>query len=109
MAVTITKAELASELGINTANNTRFDRLFEVASELVSEYVRGSTVPGSVCNEALVRCLGWLMHRHGQAGGLKRQRVDDLEVEYFSGGFMSALKQSGAESLLSSFKERRAV
>ena len=107
MAITLTLSETAQELGLREEDK-RFSRLYDVASELVNEYSRASTVPSHIQNEAMVRCLGWLLRDNGKSGGLKSQKVDDLEVEYFSNQ-RSALKQSGAEALLSRFKQRRAL
>ena len=106
MAITITQSEAEQELGLTASN--KVTRLYNVASELVTEYVRGSTVPSNVQNEAMVRCMGWLIQNTGTSGGLKSQKVDDLSVEYFSNQ-RSVLKQSGAEALLSRFKQRRAL
>ena len=119
MAVTITVAELAKVLGnynvpayVPGTDPTpvivqKAERLLPIASELVTEYCRGSIVPGSVMNEAVVRCAGWL-NSMVLSTGIKNQKVDDLEVEYFASQ-RSALKNSGAEGLLSRFKQRRAV
>ena len=35
-------------------------------------------------NEALIRVVGWMYSTKKRDGGLKSQKVDDLEVEYFS-------------------------
>ena len=107
MAITVTLTEAANELG-RRSEDERVTRLYDVASELVTEYSRGSTVPSQIQNEAMVRCLGWLLRDNGKSGGVKSQKVNDLEVEYFSNQ-RSALKQSGAEALLSRFKQRRAL
>ena len=107
MAITVTLAEAAQELGVRD-DNKRVTRLYDVASELVNEYSRASMIPSQVQNEAMIRAMGWLLQNTGKSGGLKSQKVDDLEVEYFSNQ-RSALKQSGAEALLSRFKQRRAL
>ena len=83
----------------------RIERLFEVGSELVNEFCRDSVVPSELQNEAVLRTVAWLLsdaHRQG----IRSQKVDDLTVEY-QPGQRSALKHSGAESLLSPFKQRR--
>ena len=117
MAVTITVAELANVLGnYNVPDYTpgtdptpiivqKAERLLPIASALVEEYCRGSACPGAVMNEAVVRVSGWL-NSMVLSTGIKSQKVDDLEVEYFASQ-RSALKNSGAESLLTRFKQRR--
>jgi len=120
MAVTLTSIELAQVLSNYTLPDTvsehdmykptvvkQAQRLLPVVNQLVTEYCRGSDVPGEIMNEAATRAAMWL-YSSGLAKGLKSQKVDDLEVEYFPSQ-RSALKHSGAEQLLSSFKQRRAI
>ena len=103
MAVTLQASELQSLLGVDVDTATR---LLNVASPIVEEYTRGSTVPGGVENEAVIRCAGYL---HGQPKpGIKRESAGPLSVSYAADN-TSALRHSGAMALLSSFKQRRAV
>ena len=104
MAVTLTISDLENIVGLDTIKATR---LLPVVTQLVEEYTRGSTVPVELENEAAIRCAGYLDSVRKDLN-IKGQKVDDLEVTYFSGS-KSPLKASGAEVLLSPFKARRAV
>ena len=105
MAVTITLNEVQSALGLTTDEAARH---FPVASLMVEEYARGSTIPVEIENEATVRLTGFLHSTATSHGGIRSQKVDDLEVSYFS-NHKAALRNSGAETLLSRFKQRRAL
>ena len=105
MAVTITLMETQIALGLTTEETARH---YPVASLLVEEYARGSTIPVEIENEAVVRLTGFLHSTATSHGGIRSQKVDDLEVSYFS-NHKAALRNSGAETLLSRFKQRRAV
>ena len=76
-------------------------RLGPVVAELVERYASGA--PAAVKSEAVIRAAGWL---HGNKPGLRKVNVRSVDIEY-SGG-QSALRHSGAMSLLSGFKIRRA-
>ena len=117
MAITILYTDVASELGVEVPDPLpnplegelkRIEQLFPVASALISEYTRDSSIPAGVENEALVRLVGFMASTSSSNQGVKSQQVDDLKVEYFS-NHKNAMKNSGAESLLTRFKQRRAV
>ena len=76
-------------------------RLGPVASALVENYA--SAAPESIKDEAVIRAAGWL---RANRPGLRKVGVGGVDIEY-SGG-LSALRNSGAMSLLSPFKIRRA-
>ena len=57
MAVTLISSELESLLGVDSATATR---LLNVAEPIVTEYARGSTIPGAIMNEATIRICGYL-------------------------------------------------
>ena len=76
-------------------------RLGPVVSELVERYA--DSAPAAVKSEAVIRAAGWLA---GNKPGLRKVGVSNIDIEY-SGG-QSALRHSGAMSLLSPFKIRRA-
>ena len=76
-------------------------RLGPVVSELVERFAAGA--PAAVKSESVIRAVGWL---HGNRPGLRKVNVSNIDIE-FSGG-QSALRNSGAMSLLSPFKIRRA-
>ena len=105
MAVTVTLMEPSTILGLSTQETARH---YPVATAIITEYVRGSTIPVELVNEATVRLTGFLASTATSHGGIRSQKVDDLEVQYFS-NHKSALRNSGAEMLLSRFKQRRAV
>ena len=105
MAVTITLMETQIALGLTTDETARH---YPVATALVEEYARGSTIPVEIVNEATVRLTGFLASTATSHGGIRSQKVDDLEVSYFS-NHKAALRNSGAETLLSRFKQRRAL
>ena len=75
-------------------------RLGPVVAELVERY---AGAPAAVKSEAVIRAAGWLA---GNKPGLRKVGVSNIDIEY-SGG-QSALRHSGAMSLLSPFKIRRA-
>ena len=76
-------------------------RLGPVVSELVERFASGA--PAAVKSEAVIRAAGWLS---ATKPGLRKVNVSNIDIE-FSGG-QSALRNSGAMSLLSPFKVRRA-
>ena len=76
-------------------------RLGPVVAELVERFA--SDAPAAIKDEAVIRAAGWL---HGNKPGLRKVNVRSVDIEY-SGG-QSALRHSGAMSLLSGFKIRRA-
>ena len=117
MAITILYTDVASQLGVEVPDPVpdplegelkRIEQLFSVASALITEYTRDSSIPAGVENEALVRLVGFMASTAKTNQGVKSQQVDDLKVEYFS-NHKVAMKNSGAESLLTRFKVRRAV
>ena len=98
MAVTLTAAQLAEAIGSDTETATR---LLSVCTELVNNFAAGA--PDTVANEAVIRTAGWL---NEQPPGVMSQSVDGYELSYRGG--MSPLRGSGAMSLLSPWKKRRA-
>ena len=98
MAITLTAAQLAEAIGSDTETATR---LLSVCTELVNNFAAGA--PDSVANEAVIRVSGWLKE---QPPGIMSMDVEGNEVVYRGG--MSPLRGSGAMSLLSPWKKRRA-
>ena len=76
-------------------------RLGPVVAALVERYASGA--PAFLKSEAVIRASGWL---YGNRPGIRKVGVSNIDIE-FSGG-QSALRNSGAMSLLSAFKVRRA-
>ena len=100
MAVTITVEQVVSELGIKTATATR---VLATASALVTRFAPAA--PETIQNEAVLRCAGWLAD--SPSSGVRRESVGPLDVSY-SPLATGALRSSGAMSLLSPWKARRA-
>ena len=97
-AITAATAALATACG---CSEDVAGRLGPVVAELVERFASGA--PPAVKSEAVVRAAGWLA---GNKPGLRKVNVRSVDIEY-SGG-QSALRHSGAMSLLSPFKIRRA-
>ena len=98
MAITLTAAQLAEAIGSDTETATR---LLSVCTELVNNFAAGA--PDTVANEAVIRTAGWL---NEQPPGVHSMDVEGNEVVYRGG--MNPLRGSGAMSLLSPWKKRRA-
>ena len=66
-------------------------------------------IPGEITlTRQTVRLTGFLANTATSHGGIRSQKVDDLEVQYFANN-KNALRNSGAENLLSPFKQRTGV
>ena len=100
MAVTITAAELAEAVGVDSTTATR---LLAVAAELVTRYAPHA--PDAISNEAVIRCAGWLSEQ--PAAAITGESEGDIRTSY-APTMQSALRHSGAMALLSSWKIRRA-
>ena len=103
MAITVTADTLATELDIDL---TRATRLLSVASELVNDYC--DTCPEPIANESVLMVAGWLWGNGASRGSIRSEGAGPLRITYASEQ-KNALKHSGAESLLSPFKVRRAA
>ena len=101
MGVTITVDALAQAIGSDAATA---QRLLVVSTELVHKYA--GLAPDGISNEACIRCSAWLLNH--PSDGLVGNKVGDVEARFTGGGMLSPLKYSGAESLLSRYKIRRA-
>ena len=85
---------------------TDWTRYASVALSLVSEHVGASTdLPGDVLREAVIRAGGYLHTRQGATAGLVS--VSDSGPD-FHPNVGSALRRSGAQSLLMPWTVRRA-
>ena len=76
-------------------------RLGPVVAALVERFAPGA--PAAVKSESVIRAAGWLQRTKP---GLRKIGISSVDIEYASG--QSALRNSGAMSLLSPFKIRRA-
>ena len=101
MAVTLTEAGLAEALAIN---GTLAARLHGVSVALVQRFAPGA--PPVVQNEAVIRTAGWLMET--PSGGIRSESVGDVRTVFDGARSLAALRHSGAMSLLSPWKIRRA-
>ena len=100
MAVTITAAELAEAVGVDSKTATR---LLAVAAELVNRFAPDA--PDAISNEAAIRTAGWLAEQ--PAAAIRAETEGDISTSY-APSQMSALRHSGAMALLSPWKARRA-
>ena len=100
MAVTLTSAELAEAVGVDSATATR---LLAVASALVQRFADGA--PAEISNEAAIRTAGWLAEQPSAA--IRSATEGDISTSYMP-THTSALRHSGAMALLSPWKIRRA-
>ena len=79
------------------------DRVVDAATALVTNYAPDA--PGGVIREAIVRLSGWLLET--PHASLASQKVGQVGYEY-APGQTGGLRHSGAMSLLSPWKVRRA-
>ena len=99
MAVTITAAQLAEAVGVDSTTATR---LLAVATALVNRYV--SAAPDAITNEATIRCAGWLAEQPSAA--IRSETEGDVSTSY-APSMQSALRHSGAMALLTHWRIRR--
>lgn len=97
MAVTITAADLATAID---DTETLATRLLPVCSAAVNQY---ASAPDEVADEAVIRMAAFLA---SAATGAEREvrLTEHLSVAYRAPG--SALRQSGASSLLAPYRRR---
>ena len=100
MAVTITAAQLAEAVGVDS---TTAARLLAVAAALVGRYAPDA--PYAVANEAVIRTVGWLAEQPSAA--IRSETEGDIRTSY-APMMQSALRHSGSMALLSPWKMRRA-
>ncbi len=94
-------SEIASMLNVDTSTA---QRLLDVSSQLVRDYVNEADVPVSLLNEAVLRCSSWL--HSSNASGIVSERAGALAVRYDT-STNNALEASGAASLLNQYKVSR--
>ena len=97
MAVTIDADTLAAAI---SANATTAGRLLTVASAIVTRYA--PEAPDAIQNEAVIRVAGWLLD--SPSSGLLERRVREREYALHRPTLTSALRSSGAMSLLRPYK-----
>ena len=100
MAVSLSVADLESAAGLTSAQATR---LLPVATALVEQYA--PSAPSEVQNEAVIRVCGFMRQA---PSGLRKVGASSLDIEYDVAGQKAPLRNSGALSILSPFKKRRA-
>ena len=99
MAVTTTAAQLAEAVGVDSTTATR---LLAVATELVNRFAPDA--PDAIANEGAIRTTGWLAEQPSAA--ITSETEGDIRTSY-APSMQSALRHSGAMSLLSPWKNRR--
>ena len=94
MTVTLTAGQLANAIRVgDTVEETEIvDRLLGVGTELVGSYAPNA--PDLIQNEAVVRLGGYLFDQPNAGRGVN---------------YANALRNSGAQSLLSQWREQRAT
>ena len=97
-AVSCLKSEIDPSMADSTAN-----RIGSTAATLVEHYA--DNAPQAIKNEAILRCAGWLYE--APSSGVRSQSIGPMSID-FTPSMQSALRHSGAMSLLSPFKIRRA-
>ena len=100
MAVTITAADLAAEIGVD---QPRAERLLTVATQIVGDYAPDA--PEAIANEAVIRFTGYL----GQSdyGAIQSERLGPQQADYVT-NHAAAFRYCGAAGLLTRYKRRRA-
>lgn len=97
MAVTITATDLQAEI---RGSAERATRLLAVASEIVTRYAPNA--PDAIANEAAIRVAGWLADT--PSAGMVVSRLGEREYSHLRQTLTSALRSSGAMSLLRPYK-----
>ena len=100
MAVTLTVQSLSEATGTTTAVATR---LLPVVTEMVQGYAPDA--PEAIQNEAAIRCAGYLSQQPTDA---RRSTTVGSITSSWATTHTAALRHSGAMSLLSPYKVRRA-
>ncbi len=100
VAVTISAAVVAAATGTDSATA---ERLLAVAMALVARY--GADAPDEVENEAALRVAGYLFAQ--PKASIRAESVGSISAD-FAPSRQGALRHSGAMSLLSPWKIRRA-
>ena len=103
MAITILADTIASELDIDL---TRATRLLSVASEMVNDYC--PEAPEPIANESVLMVCGWIWGNGSSRGSIRSEGARTAQ-NHLQLRAEKRLKHSGAESLLSGWKVRRAM
>ena len=101
--VALASATECLKAAIGEDDDATVQRLGSTAAELVQRFASGA--PQSIRNEAVIRCAGWL--REAPASGARREDIGDVSTAW-SPNATGGLRASGAMSLLSPWKVRRA-
>ena len=103
MAIDAGTTELQEATGADAATATR---LSAVCKEIANRYVNNDDVPESILNEAVIRLAGWLYE--SPAGRTSQLSLGPDMATRFNLSHNAALRHSGAMSLLSPYRRRRA-
>ena len=101
MPVTILADTLATELGVDLPTA---ERLLAVSSELVTNFAPAA--PDAILDESVRRVAGWLWGSTNAS--VKSESAGPLRISYATHE-KSALRHSGAMSLLSAYRLHRAA
>lgn len=97
-SVACLKAEIGPEL-----TDERVQALGAAAAALVEDYAPGAPQP--IRNEAVIRCAGWLAEQ--PRASIRSEQVGQIVTSYATAG-LSALRHSGGQAILTTWKVRRA-
>ena len=101
MAVTITAAQVVTATGLTAAVAAR---LVPVATELVQHFAVDA--PVALQDEAVIRICAYMSGSQGTTSLSSLSVSQSLDMKFRGPG--SALRLSGAESILAAYRERRA-
>ena len=105
MAVTITAAEVAVLVGVDTGAAAR---LLAVAGVAIAQYLRGGAVPQATENEAAVLFVGYLSAAEGSgAGAIQTVDVGPVSSRLIT-DHSAAFRRCGAAGMLAGYRVRRA-
>lgn len=99
----VSSNQLARYIGADTDTATR---LKKVAMEIITRYLNNKDAPETITDEACIRLSGWLYE--SPANRTNQLGIGPDITLRFNVSHNSALRHSGAMSLLSPYKKRRA-
>ena len=99
----LANARVCLSNALGETNDETLDRLGSTAAALIERHA--ATAPQPIKNEAAIRCAGWLAQQ--PAASVRSESVGDIRTS-FAPTHLSALRHSGAMSLLSPWAVRRA-
>ena len=99
----VTPEQLQIESGVSDL--ARCERVLPVAAQFADDYLNGGTAPESLIDEAVIRFASYLVG--SDVGAIRTESEGEKSVEYVV-NHSSAFRNSGAASLLTRYRIRRA-